>query len=171
MSFHGLPADLSTYEVKLAETAAELAAAAVLRRAVFCEEQSLFEGDDRDSIDDYAETIVALNPEGEVVGTVRIHEEAPRLWWGSRLAVDRRYRRIAQLGAGLIRCAVSTANGRGCDQFLALVQAQNEPLFHRLQWESLAFEDHHGMPHVKMQADLAAYPVGMDLRPCVLAAE
>ncbi|MEP3844408.1 MAG: MSMEG_0567/Sll0786 family nitrogen starvation N-acetyltransferase [Paracoccaceae bacterium] len=171
MSFHGLPADLSTYEVKLAETAAELAAAAILRRAVFCKEQRLFEGDDRDAIDDYAETIVALNPEGEVVGTVRIHEEASRLWWGSRLAVDRRYRRIAQLGAGLIRCAVSTANGRGCDQFLALVQAQNEPLFHRLQWESLAFEDHHGLPHVKMQADLAAYPVGMDLRPRILAVE
>jgi len=171
MSFHGLPADLTTYEVKLAETGSELAAAAVLRCAVFCEEQHLFEGDDRDEIDDYAETIVALNPEGDVVGTVRIHEEAPRLWWGSRLAVDRRYRRIAQLGAGLIRCAVSTANGRGCDQFLALVQAQNEPLFHRLQWESLAFENHHGLPHVKMQADLTAYPVGMNLMSPILAAE
>lgn len=171
MSFHGLPADLTTYELKLAETAVELAAAAALRRAVFCGEQQVFDGDDRDAIDDSAETIVALNPLGEVVGTVRIHQETTRLWWGSRLAVDRRFRRVAQLGASLIRCAVSTANGRGCDQFLAHVQIQNEPLFHRLQWESLAYEDHHGIPHVKMQANLAAYPGDMDPRPRVLAAE
>lgn len=171
MSFHGLPADLTTYEVKLAETVAERAAAAALRRAIFCDEQKLFDGDDRDAIDEYAETIVALNPIGEVVGTVRIHQEATRLWWGSRLAVDRRYRRIAQMGASLIRCAVSTANGRGCDQFLAHVQPQNEPLFHRLQWESLAYEDSYGIPHVKMQADLAAYPPAMATRPHVTVAQ
>lgn len=165
MSLHTPLSDTAAYVVKLAETPAEHAAAAALRRVVFCLEQQVFESDDRDAIDDHATAIVALNPEGVVVGTVRIHEAAPRLWWGSRLAVDRRYRRVAQLGAGLIRCAVSTANGRGCDQFLAHVQQQNEPLFHRLSWESLAYEQHHGRPHVKMQADLAAYPAGMDPLP------
>ncbi|MEP2920660.1 MAG: MSMEG_0567/Sll0786 family nitrogen starvation N-acetyltransferase [Sulfitobacter sp.] len=171
MSFHSLPAALVTYQVKVAETVAEHAAAAALRRAVFCDEQQLFDGDDRDDIDAYADTIVALDPQGVVVGTVRIHQEADRIWWGSRLAVDRRYRRIAQLGANLIRCAVSTANARGCDQFLAHVQTQNEPLFHRLNWQSLSYEDHHGIPHVKMQADLAAYPPAKDPLPRALVAE
>lgn len=171
MSLHTAISDTAAYVVKIAETPAEHTAAAALRRVVFCLEQQVFEGDDRDAIDDQSTTIVALNPDGVVVGTVRIHEEDPRHWWGSRLAVDRRYRRVAQLGAGLIRCAVSTANGRGCDQFLAHVQLQNEPLFHRLHWESIAYEDHHGRPHVKMQADLAAYPVGMDPLPQVVAAQ
>lgn len=171
MSFHNPPADTTAYTVKLAETPAEHAAAAALRRAVFCTEQRVFEHDDRDALDAHALTIVALNPEGTVVGTVRIHRATPRVWWGSRLAVDRRYRRVAQLGAGLIRCAVSRANALGCDRFLAHVQAQNEPLFHRLRWESLAYEEHHGLPHVKMQADLSAYPAGMDPLPQPMAAE
>lgn len=165
MSFQNSFADTSGYRIKLAQTTAELDAAFALRRAVFCGEQGLFEGDDRDAIDAHATLIVALDPLQNVVGTVRIHTQGPRLWWGSRLAVARRYRRVAQLGAGLIRLAVSTANARGCDQFLAHVQTQNEPLFQRLNWTSLAYEDHHGAPHVKMQADLAAYPAGMDPLP------
>ena len=82
-----------------------------LRRQVFCEEQGLFGDDDRDAIDDYAIPIVALSMLGvaadQVVGTVRIHEEAPGVWCGSRLAVDRDYRRIGAIGATLIRLAVS----------------------------------------------------------------
>lgn len=170
MTFHSALSDTASYVVKLAETSAEQAEAAALRCAVFCEEQRLFNGDDRDAIDDRATTIVALNPDAMVVGTVRIHQDSPRIWWGSRLAVDRRYRRVARLGAGLIRCAVSTANERGCDRFLAHVQIQNEPLFHRLRWATLGYEDHHGLSHAKMQADLAAYPVGMDALPALVAA-
>ena len=171
MSFHAPLADVAAYEIKLAETRSEHAAAAELRRVVFCVEQQIFDGDDRDATDDHANTIIALSPAGDVVGTVRIHQEVRGIWWGSRLAVDQRYRRVAQLGAGLIRCAVSTANGRGCKQFLAHVQVQNEPLFHRLQWQSLAYEDQHGLPHVKMQADLDAYPAGMDPLPQVVPAQ
>lgn len=165
MSFHRPLSDTSDFGVKLASTRMEINAAAALRRAVFCDEQGIFDGCDRDAIDDHAIPIVVLAPTGHVVGTVRIHQEAPRLWWGSRLAVARDYRRVGQLGAGLIRCAVSTANAHGCDRFHAHVQVQNERMFQKLHWESLAHEDHHGMPHVKMQADLAAYPVGMDPLP------
>ena len=171
MSFFAPLSDTSSYVVKIAKTLAEQKAAYAIRRSVFCDEQSVFAGDDRDAVDDIASTIVALNPDGVVVGTVRIHEASPRLWWGSRLAVDRKYRRVAQLGAGLIRCAVSTANEIGCDQFLAHVQVQNEPLFHRLRWKTLGFEDHHGLTHAKMQADLDAYPAGLDALPPVLAAQ
>ena len=171
MSFHSPLSDTSAYVVKIAETNAEQEAAAALRRIVFCDEQRVFEADDRDVVDDIATTIVAMNPDGIVVGTVRIHEASPLLWWGSRLAVDRQYRRVAQLGAGLIRCAVSTANGRGCDQFLAHVQVQNEPMFHRLRWETLGYEEHHGLTHAKMQADLTAYPAGMEPLPPIIAAQ
>ena len=68
----------SEYQVKLATQAWERAGAAVLRRRVFCEEQALFRGDDRDAIDDVAIPIVAVSLLGvafdEVVGTVRIHQ-------------------------------------------------------------------------------------------------
>jgi putative N-acetyltransferase (TIGR04045 family) len=49
-----------------------------LRRAVFCIEQGIFVGDDRDEIDARAQQLVAVSclagmPE-QVVGTVRIHQ-------------------------------------------------------------------------------------------------
>ncbi|WP_342028461.1 MSMEG_0567/Sll0786 family nitrogen starvation N-acetyltransferase, partial [Rhizobium ecuadorense] len=85
-----------------------------LRRAVFCEEQQIFEGDDRDAIDDDAIPIVALSMLGiaadQLVGTVRIHQAEPGLWWGSRLAVHQDFRKIGALGATLIKLAVSSAN-------------------------------------------------------------
>lgn len=152
----------SEYRVKFAASRWERDAAHALRRDVFCEEQGIFTGDDRDAVDDYAIPIVALSMLGvaadRVVGTVRIHEEAPGLWWGSRLAVERDCRRISALGATLIRLAVCSANAMGCQTFLAHVQAQNELLFRRLNWTSLGTVEFHGKPHVKMQADLAHYP-------------
>lgn len=155
---HGATPAGTALHVKLATTAAERAGALALRRAVFCEEQGVFTGSDRDAIDDAAEFLVALAPGDAVVGTVRIHLAAPRRWWGSRLAVDRRWRSHGRLGASLIRLAVSTANARGCDEFLAHVQAQNEALFRRLGWTTLDHETLHGRPHCLMRADLAAFP-------------
>ncbi len=94
----------------------------------------------------------------EVVGTVRIHETEPGIWYGSRLAVDRRYRRVGALGAALIRLAVSSANAIGCTRFYGNIQAPNELMFRRLAWERVSAIELHGQPHVLMQADLAAYP-------------
>ena len=110
---------------------------------MFCAEQGLFRGTDRDAHDDAAEPIVAVSYAAgmadEVVGAVRIHEEAdaPGVWYGSRLAVARDWRGVPDLAAGLIRCAVTTAHARGCHTFLATVQRQNVPLFRRLRWRSL----------------------------------
>lgn len=139
-----------------------------LRREVFCIEQGLFGGaggSDLDVIDrdePSTRSLVALSCWGgqpdELLGTVRIHEAAPGLWWGARLAVRREWRRHALLGTGLIRLAVSSAHALGCREFLAHVQAQNVPLFERLQWRVLDRMDLHGRPHALMQADLAAYP-------------
>ena len=104
----------SEFQIKYATEAWELSGAAALRRAVFCDEQGLFQRDDRDELDEVATTIVALSSftivAESVVGTVRIHEQAPGLWRGSRLAVAPDYRRVGAIGASLIRLAVSSAH-------------------------------------------------------------
>ncbi len=150
------------FRLKSAEEEWERAGAAALRARVFCDEQRVFQGHDRDAIDDEAIHFVALSTMAvladEVVGTVRIHRGEPGLWTGSRLAVDRRYRRVGALGTALIRLAVGTANALGCRRFTAHVQAQNELLFRHLHWRRIAAAELHGRPHVLMEADLAAYP-------------
>ena len=150
------------FRIKFAASRWEREGSYALRRAVFCEEQGIFRTSDRDATDDYAIPIVALSMLGvasdRVVGTVRIHEEAPGVWWGSRLAVESDYRRIGAIGATLIRLAVSSANAMGCKTFLAHVQAQNGPLFRQMRWETIEEIDLHGRPHLKMRADLSAYP-------------
>lgn len=153
------------YQVKFATSAWERREAHALRRTVFCHEQKIFDGDDRDTIDDHAIPIVALSMLGVVadrlVGTVRIHEAEHGVWWGSRLAVHEDFRRIGALGATLIRLAVSSAHAMGCQRFLANVQVQNGPLFRQLNWRVIEECEIYGKPHLRMQADLAHYP------PCV----
>ncbi|WP_429932684.1 MSMEG_0567/Sll0786 family nitrogen starvation N-acetyltransferase [Agrobacterium vitis] len=156
------PFHTSEFQVKFATSTWERREAHALRRDVFCREQQIFEKDDRDTIDDHATPIVALSMLGvaadRLVGTVRIHEEQPGLWWGSRLAVDEDFRRIGALGATLIRLAVSSANAMGCHTFLANVQVQNGLLFRRLHWDVVEEFEIYGKPHLRMQADLSWYP-------------
>ncbi|WP_343741620.1 MSMEG_0567/Sll0786 family nitrogen starvation N-acetyltransferase [Herbaspirillum huttiense] len=148
--------------IKLALDIGEREAARRLRRAVFCAEQNVFQEDDGDATDAIAMPIVAVleRDEGwrEIIGTVRIHESSPGVWHGSRLAVARQARRVGSVGSGLIRLAVCTAHAHGCHTFLAQVQSQNAPLFHRLHWHTLAEIEVHGLPHHLMQADLSFYP-------------
>ncbi|NIZ15555.1 MSMEG_0567/Sll0786 family nitrogen starvation N-acetyltransferase [Phaeobacter sp. HF9A] len=150
------------YYIRAASKPFEARGAEALRRRVFVEEQGIFNTHDRDEIDLVATHLVALSTYAheadQVVGTVRIHEESPRLWWGSRLAVDSGFRQVGRLGSELIRLAVCTANARGCDTFLAHVQKQNVPLFRRLKWTVLEEVTLHGVPHAKMSADMSFYP-------------
>ncbi|WP_417410346.1 MSMEG_0567/Sll0786 family nitrogen starvation N-acetyltransferase [Hoeflea sp.] len=152
--------------IRLATASWEIGGAASLRHRTFVTEQGIFTGHDRDAIDRTALPLVAVSTMAseadEVVGTVRIHEDTPGVWWGSRLAVAPDYRRVGRLGAELIRLAVGTAHARGCTTFLAHVQMQNVALFEKLHWQSLGQHDLHGHPHMKMQADLAAYPPVID---------
>jgi putative N-acetyltransferase (TIGR04045 family) len=165
-----LPAE---YRVKFATEAWEYREAAALRRRVFCEEQKIFAGDDRDAIDQVAIPIVALSSYAvatqEVVGTVRIHEVEPGIWWGSRLAVAAEYRKISALGTSLIRLAVSSAHARGCRRFYAHVQSQNAPLFRRLNWDTIEEIVLHGRPHHFMRADLRHYPPIADAETGILS--
>jgi putative N-acetyltransferase (TIGR04045 family) len=150
------------YRIKFAVEAWEKAGCKALRRTVFCQEQAIFLDDDEDETDAYAIPLAAvsyvLGAPDQVVGTVRIHKEGPGLWYGSRLAVHRDFRRAAGLGAGLIHLAVSSANAMGCRTFLAHVQARNVALFERLNWRSREQMVFHGRPHHLMEADLAHYP-------------
>ena len=71
----------------------ELQQAQALRKAVFVVEQGIFQTSDHDLFDSSADTLIAtigmLGIPDAVVGTVRIHEQEPGVWIGSRLAVDR----------------------------------------------------------------------------------
>jgi len=162
-----------------------------LRSDIFCQEQHLFEASDRDELDRIAYPIVAINhalaPEqvqgqsqgqvqvqgqaqGQAVGVVRILEQSPRVWYGGRLGVDIDFRRHNQIGKGLIWKAVTTANGWGCDQFLATVQQQNVRFFQRLHWQSIEQLEIRGIAHQLMQADLSYYQPARECRPALVAA-
>lgn len=153
---------LQSYRICAATEPWQKAGAAALRRRVFVTEQGLFAGHDRDATDAVAMPLVAIAEDAcggpLVVGTVRIHEPAPGIWWGSRLAVAPEWRRVGKLGAELIRLAVCTAHARGAVAFHAHVQRQNVVLFRRLHWSVTAELDLHGRPHAHMLADLAHYP-------------
>lgn len=149
------------YRIRPAQTTWERHACSALRRAVFCDEQQLFE-DDSDAIDASAQHLSALTcllgePE-QVVGTVRIDEREAGVWFGSRLAVQRDYRCGFSLGKYLIRHAVTVARAQGATAFYAHVQQQNVPLFQRMHWLALKALELHGQPHQLMRADLDFYP-------------
>lgn len=150
------------YTIKWVTLPWERRQAYALRQRVFCQEQGLFEQHDLDEIDSQAKLLVALGTlagwHEEVVGTVRIHQPRPGIWFGSRLAVDDRFRRQGRLGPMLIRLAVSSAHALGCKEFYAHVQQQNEPLFKRMHWRTLDSITLRGIPHAFMQADLTHYP-------------
>ncbi|TAG11038.1 MAG: histone acetyltransferase [Verrucomicrobia bacterium] len=166
---------------KIAKSPADLAGFFALRREIFCHEQQIFTSDDCDLFDTtmipiVCKTLIA-GMEDSVAGVVRIDQRKPGVWHGSRLGVATDYRRIRHfspsvairnhqpcyhglgaLGAGLIHKAVSTARALGCHEFHATVQHQNARFFQRLHWQPLEEISLHGIPHVRMRADLDHYP-------------
>ncbi len=133
-----------------------------LRRAIFAEEQGLFEGSDQDEHDAHALPIVAASQiagmADRVVGVVRIYRSAPGVWYGGRLGVRREYRRFGAIGGALITTAVSTAHALGCARFLATIQLPNVRYFEHHHFRVVGPALVHGKPHQLMQADLSFYP-------------
>ncbi len=160
---------LPRYTFELAQTPQDVRAYFRLRQCIFCDEQDLFAGDDIDEIDEIAYPIIALEHDflagPRVVGIVRIYEAEQHLWYGGRLGVHPSYRRVGHIGKGLIHKAVTTANGWGCDRFLATVQLQNVRFFKRLHWQSRDEIELCDRPHHLMEADLNFYPPGTETRP------
>ena len=133
-----------------------------VRRAIFAEEQALFDASDIDEHDAHATPIAATSriagmPD-EVVGVVRIYESAPGVWYGGRLGVCQKYRRRGAIGGALIVTAVSTAHAWGCRRFFATVQAQNVRYFEHHHFRPLETLSLRGRPHALMLADLSAFP-------------
>ncbi|MBC7883324.1 MAG: GNAT family N-acetyltransferase [Anaerolineae bacterium] len=141
----------------LVRSEAERAAYFALRHAIFVEEQQLFTHSDHDAQDATAYSIIA-SLQNQVIGVVRIYETEPGLWYGGRLGVHPDYRRVWQVGRGLIYKAVTTAHSWGCHRFLATVQLQNVRFFKRQHWDSLEELMICNQPHHLMEADLNYYP-------------
>ena len=153
------------YQFKLAASSQEIDDYFALRRTIFVEEQQIFEGDDRDDLDFVAYPIVAIAPNQQVIGVVRIYEVEPGIWYGGRLGTHADYRKGWQIGKGLINKAVTTANTWGCQQFLATVQVQNVRFFRRFHWQSLEELSICDRPHHVMEADLNFYPPNAEMSP------
>ena len=172
---------LNYVDINIPSNNAQLQAYYNIRKIIFCDEQSLFKGNDFDHYDNSAIPIIAINhylgSPDEVVGVVRIYQKNKRNWYGGRLGVIKEYRSFSNficpklfkgldgstlyhksIAAGLIYRAVSLANHLGCDKFSAHVQEQNVKLFKRLHWKVIDSMMLYGAKHYLMEADLAAYP-------------
>jgi putative N-acetyltransferase (TIGR04045 family) len=157
-----------SFETRVARTARERSAYFALRREIFCAEQQLFDGDDRDECDATAVPIVCVAGEGaRVVGVVRIWEETPGDWWGGRLGVDPEFRTVGAVGRWLVQTAVGTARAWGAHRFRATVQRANVAFFRRLRWQTREEIELLGHPHHLMEAMLQYYPPTEEARPAV----
>lgn len=153
--------------VKVADTSWERQGYFSLRKETFAREQNILqEKNEIDSQDFKAIAIIALASSwcigDEVVGAVRIYQDQQSLneqtWYGGRLCVCRAYRGHRGIGKALINEAVSRAKDLGCKTFLANVQTQNVAYFQSVHWRTLDYLQVAGKPHVRMQANLDAYP-------------
>jgi putative N-acetyltransferase (TIGR04045 family) len=133
-----------------------------LRRAIFVEEQGLFDGSDVDEHDSLATPIVVLGHAAgmpdDVIGVVRIYPTRGGTWYGGRLGVCRTYRTRGIVGSALVFAAVSTAHARGCTRFLATIQEGNVGYFERHGFRTVRSIEVCDRPHRLMEADLAMYP-------------
>jgi putative N-acetyltransferase (TIGR04045 family) len=152
----------SEVTARLARDAWELEAYYRVRRAIFADEQELFESSDLDAEDAHATPIVAVSAiagmPDDVVGVVRIYETEASVWFGGRLGVCREYRRRGAVGGALIVTAVSSAHAWGCRRFFATVQEQNVRYFEHHHFRALDALSVRGRPHRLMQAELAHFP-------------
>jgi putative N-acetyltransferase (TIGR04045 family) len=152
---------LKTYELEplsvichTARTDEEFKNAMNIRKNVFVHEQGLFKENDRDEHDAICTLLVAKR-HGEIVGTVRIYPEGDRHWMGGRLAVKKGHR-DSQIGSLLVKEAMKRVKVEGCTCFRAYIQKNNVEYFQSLGWQPLHIvNDHCGLPHQLMQADLS----------------
>lgn len=145
-------------DVRVATTPEDVEAHFGVRRAVFVEEQRIFERSDRDAWDDVAIHVVASH-EGTVVGAVRLYPlEEPGLWKGDRLAVLHDARRLGA-GAPLVRFAVATAGERGGHRMIAQIQERNVAFFRHLGWSPVGVpEEYRSLTHQLMEISLSGAP-------------
>ncbi len=126
-----------------------------IRKAVFVQEQKIFENTDTDENDKKGIHLVAKQAD-RVIGTVRVYPAATGNgdWIGGRLAVQKGFR-TSGAGELLVREAVETVKKQGCNHFTAHIQENNIAFFEQLGWKGVGpLKDHFGKPHQLMEADL-----------------
>lgn len=131
-----------------------------VRQQVFCDEQELFDRDDRDARDERPDSLHVIGTvDARIEGAVRLYPlDELGLWKGDRLAVLAGSR-VRHLGALLVRFAVRTAGNRGGDRMVAHIQLRNVPFFAALGWRATGEPaPFHGADHQLMAIDLRRPP-------------
>ncbi len=164
----------SDFLVSIADDAVSLDAYYALRHAEFVDRQQLFDGTDRDDIDDDPRTavLVARNADGVVIGGVRVSPcsaEDIGWWAGSRLVVGDRSAGPG-VGAALVRAACAHVESLGALRFDATVQDRFRPLFIGLGWHDRgAGPEIRGRAHRFMQWPIGRTQYASDSTKAMLA--
>jgi predicted GNAT family N-acyltransferase len=140
--------------VREARDEAEVTAALALRQRVFCEEQGVSPGADRDGRDPAALHLVALD-DGSVVGTCRLLIDGDWARLG-RMAVEARLRGRG-IGAELLDAAERAALRSGASRVTLHAQAAAETLYARGGYVPVGkrfLEE--GIEHVRMEKCLSS---------------
>jgi predicted GNAT family N-acyltransferase len=127
----------------------------MVREEVFCREQGVPKDEELDGLDERAFHLVALAPDGAVVGTLRLLLAGGDAKIG-RVAVTRRWRRRG-IAARMLEMALAGARERGCRRARLASQLQATRLYEEAGFtvESEPFEEA-GIPHVWMGRPLDA---------------
>ena len=135
-----------------AENRAELEECFLIRKKIFVDEQGLFTETDQDEHDAEAIHIVALYKD-KIIGTVRIYEQKDNMWWGGRLAVEKKLR--GRAGRLLVQKAVEIIRGSNAKSFRAYIQLRNVSFFKNLKWKPIGEKVFlHGKLHLLMEAEI-----------------
>jgi predicted GNAT family N-acyltransferase len=142
-------------EVRWASRPADLRGAVSVREEVFCHEQGVPKDEELDGLDDRALHLVALEPDGAVIGTLRLLVVGGEAKIG-RVAVKRRWRRRG-IASRMLQMALAGARERGCRRARLASQLQATRLYEEAGFivESEPFEEA-GISHVWMARPLEA---------------
>jgi putative N-acetyltransferase (TIGR04045 family) len=143
--------------IGFAKSTPDLAEYFRIRHAVFVAEQGIFSESDIDSRDNALDVLHVLGRYQDTpAGTVRLYplNQTTGLWQGDRLAVLDEYR-AHNIGAPLVRYAVSTAGKQGGSVMVAHIQPANVRFFELLGWSQYGDREIYcGLPHVPMRITL-----------------
>jgi predicted GNAT family N-acyltransferase len=135
--------------LRWAEGEADLQGALAVRMRVFCEEQGVSAEEELDGRDEQALHLVAVGPDGQVVGTIRLlfSEESVKV---GRVAVDRAWRGRA-IASRMLEMALQESVRQGARQARLASQVEVIELYRQAGFEvsSDVFEEA-GIPHVWM---------------------
>ena len=132
----------------------ELAAALALRLEVFCGEQGVTFDGDRDGLDDEAVHLVAIDDDGELIGTCRLLIEPGGTARFARLCVLASARGTG-VGGALLEAAEREARAAGARRIGMHAQTGVLSLYRRAGFRSYGEPfDEEGIEHVGMEKDL-----------------